>query len=200
MQAITAWISSGPSGLLYIQCLAQFVCGVADENLPAANAYLTSRELSLSFCNFNTPYQWAKKDTLANWVRHVLKHAAIDPGFGVHSVRGASTSKCIRKGLPWDQILRAGSWSSDSVFRKHYSLPPWPYSGIDAAVLSQSHWLFPRFWEKFFLTCELFVVCCFYDSTSWINTSLVCTTPGGTLVFRTATAVLKSQLIALHEK
>ena len=79
------------------------------------------------------PTRPASRDTIGNWIKHVLK----DVGpyqFSPHSLRAAATSKAA-KSLTVDKVLAAGGWSNDSVFRKFYNLPIKEYDGIDSAVL-----------------------------------------------------------------
>ena len=79
------------------------------------------------------PTRPASKNTVANWIKHVLKDVGLCQ-FSPHSLRAAATSKAV-KSLTVDRILLAGGWSSDSVFRKFYNLPVKEYNGIDSAVL-----------------------------------------------------------------
>ena len=43
--------------------------------------------------------------------------------YSPYSVRSASTSAAKAKGIPIDQILTAGGWSSFSTFAKYYNKP-----------------------------------------------------------------------------
>lgn len=82
------------------------------------------------------PYRNASKDTLSNWTKAILKKAGLGSQFTAHSVRGASVSKCLMKSsTSIDTVLKAGGWSSESVFRKHYDLPIQEYSGLDKLLL-----------------------------------------------------------------
>ena len=79
------------------------------------------------------PHRRALKDTITNWVKHVLQKAGLKE-FAPHSVRGAGTSKAA-KTLPIDAVLRAGGWSKESTFRKFYNRPLVKQTGIDMHIL-----------------------------------------------------------------
>jgi hypothetical protein len=56
--------------------------------------------------------QAGQLSTLARWLKSLLGKAGIDTGiFKFHSVRGAATSAAANA-----DILKAGDWSSESVF------------------------------------------------------------------------------------
>ena len=66
------------------------------------------------------PYSGASKDTLARWIKEVLKAAGIATCFTAHSCRGASTSYASRAKVPLATILKHGDWSNAKTFFKHY--------------------------------------------------------------------------------
>lgn len=68
------------------------------------------------------PTRKTSKQTLSNWIRLCLERAGLQK-FGPHSLRAASASKAAMKKVPLDHILKAGGWSSDSVFARFYDLP-----------------------------------------------------------------------------
>ena len=69
------------------------------------------------------PYKAVSKNTISRWIRFVMAKAGIDVSqFKAHSTRAASASK-LSKFASIDSILKAGGWSSDSCFKKHYNLP-----------------------------------------------------------------------------
>ena len=73
------------------------------------------------FLSYVTPYRPITTDTLARWVRGVLKAAGIDTTvFGAHGVRGAAASAARNSNAPLDAILSAGDWSSARTFNRHY--------------------------------------------------------------------------------
>lgn len=84
------------------------------------------------------PHKAAKKDTIANWIRDVMKSAGINTRYGPHSLRTSSASKAAAS-LPIDRILQAGGWRSESVFRQYYNKPIAPYTGIDRVLLTDKN-------------------------------------------------------------
>ena len=67
----------------------------------------------------------ASKSTVSRWVKMVLLKAGIDPSFGPHSTRTASTSKAKLGGggISLETIMKTAGWSSSSVFAKFYDKP-----------------------------------------------------------------------------
>ena len=50
--------------------------------------------------------------------------AGIDTSvFKAHSVRGASTSSALDRGVPMQDILATADWSRESTFRRFYYRP-----------------------------------------------------------------------------
>ena len=63
----------------------------------------------------------ATKDTLARWIRSILKVSGVNTDtFTAHSCRAASTSKAMSSGVALDVILKAGQWFADSTSYKFY--------------------------------------------------------------------------------
>ena len=59
------------------------------------------------------------KDTARNWVKDILKQCGVNINqFGPGSVRGASSSTASAMGASLEEILKAGEWSSASVWYK----------------------------------------------------------------------------------
>ena len=69
------------------------------------------------------PHSAVSKSTVSRWVKLVLQKAGIDPSFGPHSTRAASTSKAKLGGIPLETIMRTAGWSSASVFARFYEKP-----------------------------------------------------------------------------
>ena len=69
------------------------------------------------------PHKAASKSTVSRWVKMVLLKAGIDPSFGPHSTRAASTSKAKLGGISLETIMKTAGWSSSSVFAKFYDKP-----------------------------------------------------------------------------
>ena len=92
------------------------LCPVAtiNQNITAW-ATLANYELhdALLLC-YRKPHGPTTKDTLARWVRSVLKLSGVDTDtFAAHSCRSAPTSKAMSSGVALDVILKAGQWSAD---------------------------------------------------------------------------------------
>ena len=61
------------------------------------------------------------KCTISGWIKEVLKQSGINvEHFKAHSTRSASSSKVQMSGLPVEQILKRGNWSSKSTWQKFY--------------------------------------------------------------------------------
>ena len=70
------------------------------------------------------PFKPVSKDTIARWVKVVLKSAGIDvKKYSAHSSRAASTSICKAKGLTMQKIMAAAGWSNAGTFAKFYEKP-----------------------------------------------------------------------------
>ena len=68
-----------------------------------------------------TPHNPVKSSTISNWLKRVMGKAGIDTTtFKAHSTRGASTSKAELNGASMEDILKRGSWSSQSTWQKFY--------------------------------------------------------------------------------
>ena len=73
------------------------------------------------FLSHVTPFRPVTTDTLATWIRSVLKNAGINRTvFGAHSLRGAAASAARNSNAPLDAILSAGDWSFARTFNRHY--------------------------------------------------------------------------------
>ena len=70
------------------------------------------------------PFKPVSKDTIARWVKVVLKSVGIDvKKYSAHSSRAASTSICKAKGLTMQKIMAAGGWLNAGTFAKFYEKP-----------------------------------------------------------------------------
>lgn len=78
-------------------------------------------QLLLSFIKPNAP---VSKDTVARWVKTVLRDAGIDVSkYTAHSSRAASSSFAKSKGISLQEIMKCAGWSSDTTFKKFYLKP-----------------------------------------------------------------------------
>jgi hypothetical protein len=68
------------------------------------------------------PYGPASLSTIARWIKEVLQKAGVNMAvYKPGSVRHAATSRAKALGVPIDEILAAGGWSSSQVFAKFYN-------------------------------------------------------------------------------
>jgi hypothetical protein len=82
---------------------------------------LLRKEIKPLLITTTKPYRVASANTISRWLKTVLSEANIDvEQFSAGSSRAASTSAAKQAGLPIDQILRAGGWSSQSTFTRFY--------------------------------------------------------------------------------
>jgi hypothetical protein len=70
------------------------------------------------------PFKPVSKDTIARWVKLVLRSAGIDvKKYSAHSCRASSTSSCKAKGLTMKAIMEAAGWSNAGTFATFYEKP-----------------------------------------------------------------------------
>jgi integrase len=85
------------------------------------------------------PHTGASSSTIGRWIKSCIMDAGIDGSvFSAHSTRGAGASKAFASGVATDDILRAASWSSESIFARHYKRPIVSPSPVPAAIISQT--------------------------------------------------------------
>ena len=73
------------------------------------------------FANVN-PYGPPHKDAIARWVKNTLAQAGVNTKcFSSYSCRYSASSKADKMGVDLDTVLKIGSWSRQSTFRKFYS-------------------------------------------------------------------------------
>ena len=89
------------------------------------------------FISLRRPYKTVGASTIGRWIKQYLHRAGINQSFGAHSTRGSASSKAVNAGVPVDQILKAASWKSESVFNRFYRRSPSP-NVVAQAVLTQS--------------------------------------------------------------
>ena len=74
------------------------------------------------FLTTKKPFKKASLNTMSRWLKNVLSLAGIDTSlFTAGSIRSASTSKARDKGVPIDDLMKAGGWTQASTFVKYYS-------------------------------------------------------------------------------
>lgn len=71
--------------------------------------------------SFTKPHKAVSKDTVARWIKSVLKQSGINTDeFTCHSTRAASTSCVKAAGLNLQQIMKSAGWSNSTTFAKYY--------------------------------------------------------------------------------
>ena len=70
------------------------------------------------------PFKPVSKDTIARWVKVILKSAGIDvKKYSAHSSHAVSTLSCKAKGLGMQKIMAAAGWSNTGTFATYYEKP-----------------------------------------------------------------------------
>ena len=96
--------------------LAEYI--LRTEALRGSNS---DERVSKLFISYVKPHKHVSTDTLARWIKSILKVSGIDTSvFKAHSVRSASTSHAYARGIPIAEILRTADWSNEKTFRKYY--------------------------------------------------------------------------------
>ena len=76
------------------------------------------------FLSYIKPHKPVTSQRIAHWIKMFLKDAGIDTSiFSAHSVRGASATAAMDKGVTLSDILHTADWSSDTTFRRFYYRP-----------------------------------------------------------------------------
>ena len=70
------------------------------------------------FLSYVRPHKPVASQGLAHWVKELLTDAGVDES---HSVRGASTSAAMARGLSLADILSTADWSRESTFKRFYN-------------------------------------------------------------------------------
>ena len=102
------------------------IIATLNEYLRRRCSLTTSEKLLITY---RKPHHPAHRDTIARWLKSVLRLAGIDTTlFHAHSFRSAASSKASASSLPLADILRHGQWRTERTWRTHYarSLPVEP--------------------------------------------------------------------------
>ena len=76
------------------------------------------------FLSYVRPHKPVSSQQIAHWIKDILQLAGVDTAvFSAHSVRGASTSAALSKGIHLADILGMADWSRDSTFKRFYYRP-----------------------------------------------------------------------------
>ena len=92
-----------------------------DQYLALTEPWRVNGQPTAFFLCHKKPHNPASKSTLARWIKDVLLLADVDTKvFKAHSVRGASSSKALLKGLSVKEVVDQGRWSLESTWQKYY--------------------------------------------------------------------------------
>ena len=73
------------------------------------------------FVSLIKPHKAVTLNTIASWLRMTLEQSGIDSSiFGAHSTHRASASAAVRGGITTEDIFKAATWDSESVFQRFY--------------------------------------------------------------------------------
>ena len=73
------------------------------------------------FLSYTKPHKPVTSQRIAHWIKDLLADAGVDTMvFKAHSVRGASTSAAMAKGVSISDILQTADWSRESTFKRFY--------------------------------------------------------------------------------
>ena len=76
------------------------------------------------FLSYIRPFKPVTSQRIAHWIKNLLKEAGINTDiFKAHSVRGASATAALNKGVSQAEIPSTADWSRDYTFRKFYYRP-----------------------------------------------------------------------------
>ena len=73
------------------------------------------------FISYTRPHRPITSQRIAYWIKDLLGDAGVNTDvFKAHSVRGASTSAAMNKGVSLAEVLNTADWSKESTFRRFY--------------------------------------------------------------------------------
>jgi len=106
------------SNLCVVKCLKHY------EHRTESCRTVLPDQASPLFLSHIQPHKPVTAQRLAHWIKDLLKVAGIDTNvFKAHSVRGASTSAAMDRGVPLSDILSTADWSRDTTFKRFYYHP-----------------------------------------------------------------------------
>ena len=92
-----------------------------DRYISLTEPWRTQGNPSAFFLCHKSPHRPASKSTLARWIKDVLLLVDVDTKiFRAHSLRSASTSKALLKGLSVKEVVDHGRWSLESTWQRFY--------------------------------------------------------------------------------
>ena len=102
--------------------LCPFLC--IKDYVAMTASWRVGNQPSSFFLSHKSPHKPVSKSSLARWVKDSLLLADIDTKtFQAHSLRGASTSRALLKGLSVKEVIDHGRWARESTWQKFYHRP-----------------------------------------------------------------------------
>ena len=96
------------------------VCKTIDQYLLRSKEWRSEEDTQLLLSHIK-PHDPVEVGTVSRWLMEMLRQAGIDTStFTGHSTRYASTSKAKAVGIPLQEIVKRGQWSSDLMFKTRY--------------------------------------------------------------------------------
>lgn len=93
-----------------------------DEYIDRTKGWRSTKDFSQLLLSTTAPHKPVVSSTISGWLKKLLARAGIDTSvFKAHSTRSASSSKANLGGAPITEILKRGSWSSESTWQKFYN-------------------------------------------------------------------------------
>ena len=89
------------------------------------------------FISHTRPHKKVTANSLARWIKSLMKKSGIDNSFSAHSTRSAAASKAWAAGIPVDTILKKGHWTKETIFTKFYCRKP-PSQSIETVILNNN--------------------------------------------------------------
>ena len=102
------------------ECLCVVKCLSAYESATAELRTVDGGVTHL-FISYTRPHKPITSQRIAHWIKDLLSDAGVNTDvFKAHSVRGASTSAAMNKGVSLAEVLNTANWSKESTFRRFY--------------------------------------------------------------------------------
>lgn len=112
-----------PKGALFwcILWWQMIVCAGIPKAIWDPRATITWDQGETTLCHtYICPHKSVTSQRLAHWVKDRLVEAGMDESFKAHSVRGASTSAAMARGVSLVDILSTADWSRKSTIKWFY--------------------------------------------------------------------------------
>ena len=118
-----------------------FIC-VRDHRL-----LLSRRPQNVLFVNAKQPRKPVTISTIGTWLRNLIKMSTQEPGV---SVRSLASSIALHHGIPLDDIVTLGNWSSSTTFHNHYRRQHMSMVDFSRALLGSPPSSFPLVGDELF--------------------------------------------------